>query len=55
MIANHIAPTERIYTVTDLHPNTKYQIRITAHNNAGSSSAIYNLTTSTLQGSMFIY
>ncbi|XP_031619714.1 Down syndrome cell adhesion molecule-like protein Dscam2 isoform X2 [Contarinia nasturtii] len=53
MIANHIAPTERIYTVTDLHPNTKYQIRITAYNNAGSASAIYNLTTSTLQGIHF--
>lgn len=51
MIASHIGPTERIHTVTDLHPNTKYQVRVTAYNNAGSTSAIYNFTTSTLQGS----
>lgn len=50
MIASHIAPTERIYTVTDLHPGTKYQLRVTAYNNAGSSSAVYNFTTSITQG-----
>lgn len=55
MIASHIAPTERIYTVTDLHPGTKYQLRVTAYNNAGSTSAIYNFTTSMLQGSEFSF
>ncbi|XP_055315262.1 cell adhesion molecule Dscam2 isoform X3 [Sitodiplosis mosellana] len=50
VIAGHIAPTERIHTVADLHPNTKYQVRVTAYNNAGSTSAVYNFTTSTLQG-----
>lgn len=51
MVASHIAPTERIYTVSELHPDTKYQLRVTAYNNAGSTSAIYNLTTSMLQES----
>lgn len=51
MIASHIAPTERIYTVTDLHPGTKYQLRITAYNYAGSTNAIYNFTTTLPQGS----
>lgn len=50
MIASHIAPTERTYTVTDLIPATKYQLKITAHNNAGSTSAIYDFTTLTAQG-----
>lgn len=26
MVANHIAPTERIYSVTDLQPGTRYQV-----------------------------
>lgn len=26
MVANHIAPTERIYTVGDLQPGTRYQV-----------------------------
>lgn len=51
MIASHIAPTERIYTVSDLHPGTKYQLRVTAYNNAGSTSSIYNFTTSVSPGS----
>lgn len=55
MIASHIAPTERIYSVTDLHPSTKYHLRVTAYNNAGSTSAIYNFTTSISQGSKSIF
>lgn len=50
MVATHIAPTERIYTVTDLYPGTRYQLRVSAFNNAGSTSAIYNFTTSIPQG-----
>lgn len=44
-------PTERIYTVTDLLPATEYELKITAHNNAGDTVAIYNFTTYTLTGS----
>lgn len=53
MVANHVAPTERIYTVADLQPATKYQLRVTAHNNAGSTMAMYNFTTLTPQGVLY--
>jgi hypothetical protein len=50
MIASHVASTERTYTVSDLIPATKYQLKITAYNNAGSTTAIYDFTTLTAQG-----
>ncbi|CAD7083563.1 unnamed protein product [Hermetia illucens] len=53
IISNHIAPTERIYTVGDLVPGTKYQLRVTAHNNAGPTTAIYNFTTLSPQGVLY--
>ncbi|XP_036340383.1 Down syndrome cell adhesion molecule-like protein Dscam2, partial [Rhagoletis pomonella] len=45
VVSNHIPPTERIYTVSDLVPGTKYQLKVTSHNNAGSTTAVYNFTT----------
>ncbi|XP_055679736.1 cell adhesion molecule Dscam2 isoform X1 [Lutzomyia longipalpis] len=53
VVAGHIAPTERIYTVNDLSPSTKYQLKVTAHNNAGSTVAIYNFTTLSPQGIVY--
>lgn len=50
VITNHIASTERIFTVSDLLPATKYQLKVTAHNNAGFTIAIYNFTTLSTQG-----
>ena len=50
VVSSHIPPTERIYTVSDLVPGTKYQLRVTAHNNAGSTTAVYNFTTLSTQG-----
>ncbi|XP_061500110.1 cell adhesion molecule Dscam2 isoform X1 [Anopheles gambiae] len=52
MIASHVEATERIFTVTDLQPATKYQLRVTAYNNAGATMAVYNYTTLTAQGVM---
>lgn len=52
MKASHIAPTERIFTVPELHPGTRYQLRVTAFNNAGSTNAVFNFTTSN-QGRKF--
>lgn len=54
MIASHIASTERTFTVSDLIPATKYQLKITAYNNAGSTTAIYDFTTLTAQGCKMI-
>ncbi|XP_068893050.1 cell adhesion molecule Dscam1 isoform X2 [Tenebrio molitor] len=48
MSSNHVKPTERIYSIGDLWPATEYQLKITAHNNAGDTEALYNFTTLTL-------
>lgn len=53
LCSNHVEPTERTYTVTDLLPATEYELKITAHNNAGDTVAIYNFTTYTLTGGKF--
>ncbi|KAI4469263.1 titin [Holotrichia oblita] len=50
--ANHIKPTERIFSVTDLWPATEYQFRVTAFNNAGETSATYNFSTLNLLGAI---
>lgn len=50
MVASHVAPTERIYTVNELQPVTRYQLRVTAYNNAGFTSSVYNFTTSKAPG-----
>uniref|UniRef100_A0A6P7FJH3 Down syndrome cell adhesion molecule-like protein Dscam2 isoform X4 n=1 Tax=Diabrotica virgifera virgifera TaxID=50390 RepID=A0A6P7FJH3_DIAVI len=48
--SNHVKPTERIYSIIDLLPATEYQLKITAHNNAGDREAVYNFTTLTPLG-----
>ncbi|XP_066249434.1 cell adhesion molecule Dscam1 isoform X1 [Euwallacea similis] len=48
--ANHVKPTERIYSIVDLYPGTEYQMKVTAHNNAGDTEALYNFTTLTFAG-----
>lgn len=48
--SNHVKPTERIYSIQDLVPATEYQLKITAHNNAGDAEALYNFTTLTALG-----
>ncbi|XP_068893052.1 cell adhesion molecule Dscam1 isoform X4 [Tenebrio molitor] len=52
MSSNHVKPTERIYSIGDLWPATEYQLKITAHNNAGDTEALYNFTTLTLLGAV---
>lgn len=51
--SKHIAATERMYTVGDLEPATRHQLKVTAHNNIGSSYALYNFTTLTIDGGNF--
>lgn len=48
--SNHVKPTERIYSIVDLFPGTEYQVKVTAHNNAGDTDALYNFTTTTFAG-----
>jgi hypothetical protein len=48
--SNNVQPTERVYNIVDLVPATKYNLRVTAHNNAGSTVAVYNFTTLTSEG-----
>lgn len=50
MVSNHVKPTERIFSVSELIPSTEYQLKVTAQNNAGSTVAIYNFTTLTTLG-----
>lgn len=50
MASNHVKPTERIFSITELGPATEYLIRVTAYNHAGEAAAVYNFTTLTLLG-----
>nr|CAD7399479.1 unnamed protein product [Timema cristinae] len=50
LVSNNVQPTERVYSVLDLSPASKYHLRVTAHNNAGSTLAYYNFTTLTAEG-----
>ncbi|XP_068620593.1 cell adhesion molecule Dscam1 [Battus philenor] len=50
LVSNSVQATERVFSVTGLAPATHYQLRITAHNNAGHALALYNFTTHSLSG-----
>ncbi|KAJ0174157.1 hypothetical protein K1T71_010303 [Dendrolimus kikuchii] len=50
LVSNSVQATERVFSVPGLTPNTQYQLRITAHNNAGHAVALYNFTTHSLSG-----
>lgn len=50
IVNSHVSSTERIYSISDLLPKTKYQVKVTAVNNAGSSTAVYDFTTLTAEG-----
>lgn len=45
---------QRIYTLSELAPGTTYEVRVRAHNHAGSSAAEYKITTLPLQVSSTI-
>ncbi|XP_073953751.1 Down syndrome cell adhesion molecule 4 isoform X2 [Choristoneura fumiferana] len=50
LVSNSVQATERVFSVPGLTPATQYQLRITAHNNAGHAVALYNFTTHSLNG-----
>lgn len=45
-----VSPSDRICVITDLASATKYQLRVTAHNNIGSTIQLYNFTTLNEEG-----
>ncbi|EEB12183.1 down syndrome cell adhesion molecule, putative, partial [Pediculus humanus corporis] len=49
-ISRIIQSNDSVIILTDLEPATKYNVKITAQNNAGSSTIIYNFTTLTVTG-----
>ncbi|XP_063540746.1 cell adhesion molecule Dscam2 [Cydia strobilella] len=50
LVSNSVQATERVFSVPGLTPATQYQLRITAHNNAGHAVALYNFTTHSISG-----
>lgn len=52
LASKSVQANDRVYVVSDLKPGTKYNLRVTAHNNAGSTVAVYNFTTLTAAGGM---
>ncbi|XP_063870457.1 cell adhesion molecule Dscam1-like isoform X1 [Scylla paramamosain] len=48
--ASHLAGDTDSYTLGDLAPLTWYQLRVTAYNTAGSTSAAYDVATASLTG-----
>lgn len=50
LVSNNVQATERVYSVLDLSPAKHYNLKVTAHNNAGSTVAFYNFTTLTAEG-----
>ncbi|XP_031765665.1 cell adhesion molecule Dscam2 isoform X2 [Galleria mellonella] len=50
LVSNSVQATERVFSVAGLTPATQYQLRITAHNNAGHAVALYNFTTHSISG-----
>lgn len=51
LVSNALKPQRR-FTLAGLLPSTVYQLRMEAHNVAGSSSADYNFITLTKDGGM---
>lgn len=44
-VSNKIAPVKRNVWIDGLHPQTRYHLKTTAFNDAGSTDAVYGLTT----------
>lgn len=53
LVSSSVQPNDRVYVLNGLRPATKYNLKVTAHNNAGSAVAVYNFTTLTLAGGTF--
>uniref|UniRef100_T1JAL9 Down syndrome cell adhesion molecule-like protein Dscam2 n=1 Tax=Strigamia maritima TaxID=126957 RepID=T1JAL9_STRMM len=45
LVSNHVKPAREKLPIGDLKPKNNYELRMTAHNNAGSTTALYDFTT----------
>jgi hypothetical protein len=48
----NVQPSERVFSIADLRAATRYMLRVTAYNNAGSTQAFYNVTMAPLGGEL---
>lgn len=53
VVSSHMPPQDRV-VINDLQPETTYNLRITAYNNAGSTIGDYRFDTLTITGGMFV-
>jgi len=51
----NVQPSERVFSIADLRPATRYAMRVTAYNNAGSTQAIYNTTMAPQGGELSLF
>ena len=49
ILVDNNAPAEQL-TIRDLQPASWYQLRLIAHNDAGSTRALFNFATTTITG-----
>ncbi|GAB6033412.1 Down syndrome cell adhesion molecule-like protein 1 [Chamberlinius hualienensis] len=50
LVANNVHPSQSLFIIPDLTPATWYNLRVTAHNSAGSTHVDYEFATNTLTG-----
>lgn len=49
----NVQPSERVFSIAELRAATRYALRVTAYNNAGSTQAFYNVTMAQQGGEFF--
>ena len=50
LVNNNVKKRDPLFSVLDLNPGTRYKLRMTAHNAAGSTVVVYDFTTLTFAG-----
>lgn len=55
LVSNNVQPQQTQFVIPDLSPGTWYNLRMTAHNSAGSTVAIYDFATLTMMGGNYCH
>uniref|UniRef100_T1JAD1 Down syndrome cell adhesion molecule-like protein Dscam2 n=1 Tax=Strigamia maritima TaxID=126957 RepID=T1JAD1_STRMM len=50
LVSNNVKPQRDTFLIPDLEPRVSYNLRVTAHNSAGSQTQVYDFTTRYLPG-----